>query len=231
MRFDRSYYRALVCDCDGVLVDSETAALQALRDALAACWPGVDVLPVLRPLLGLQTRLLLTRAAERLQRSLDAAQIESIRAAAERAAHGAPPTQGVLAALNVLMCDGLLLACASNSRTDYVRGVLARHGLEHCFDGRVACADRVARPKPAPDVYLEAARLLQVEPRYCLAVEDSTTGVAAAAAAGMTVFGFVGAGHADDAQPAALRAAGAVEVFGSMAELPARIAARQRLAA
>jgi beta-phosphoglucomutase-like phosphatase (HAD superfamily) len=88
------------------------------------------------------------------------------------------------------------------------------------FGDRVFCADSVAQPKPAPDVYLAAARGLNLTPHACLVVEDSVTGVRAASAAGMTVIGFIGGGHANEAQIEALRAAGAVHVFDDMRQLP-----------
>ncbi|NTX32534.1 HAD family phosphatase, partial [Burkholderia pyrrocinia] len=76
----------------------------------------------------------------------------------------------------------------------------------------------------APDVYLAAARTLGVAPAQCLVVEDSVTGITAAAAAGMTVLGFVGGGHASAAQIDALRGIGARHVFDDMHELPGYVA-------
>jgi beta-phosphoglucomutase-like phosphatase (HAD superfamily) len=73
-------------------------------------------------------------------------------------------------------------------------------------------------------VYLAAARGLGIECAACLVVEDSVTGVTAASAAGMTVLGFIGGGHASDAQIGALRAAGAAHVFDDMTQLPALVA-------
>jgi beta-phosphoglucomutase-like phosphatase (HAD superfamily) len=70
--------------------------------------------------------------------------------------------------------------------------------------------------KPAPDVYLAAAAALQTPPQRCAVVEDTVTGVTAGVAAGATVFAYA---PLDDG--AALRAAGAVHVFRSMADLPA----------
>jgi len=117
-------------------------------------------------------------------------------------------------------------ACASNSYTSVVRAVLDRTGLVAFFGERVFCADRVERPKPAPDVYLAAARGLGVEAAACLVVEDSIAGVTAARAAGMTVLGFVGGSHIGhggqgaQSHVLALRDAGAVDVFDRMAALP-----------
>jgi len=64
--------------------------------------------------------------------------------------------------------------------------VLELAGLADAFTATVS-SEEVPRGKPAPDVYLEAARRLEVAPGDCAAVEDSTNGLRAAAAAGMTV--------------------------------------------
>lgn len=211
----------LICDCDGVLIDSEAVAARVLVRELAARWPGADIAPVVTPLLGLRIERVLAGASEALGRTLTADDVAAIGAAAEREAQDAPLFAGVVAALDAI---ALVKACASNSYTAVVRAVLARNGLERFFGERLYCADQVARPKPAPDVYLAAARGMGVAPEACLVVEDSVTGVTAARAAGMTVLGFVGGTHIDDAHASALREAGAVEIFDDMRTLPARVA-------
>jgi HAD superfamily hydrolase (TIGR01509 family) len=80
----------------------------------------------------------------------------------------------------------LPVAVASSSNRRLVDAALAAAGLT--FDVTVA-GDEVAHPKPAPDLYLEACRLLDVEPRSAIALEDSGTGVASARAAGLYVIG------------------------------------------
>ena len=66
-------------------------------------------------------------------------------------------------------------------------------------------------------------KVLRVVPQACLVVEDSVTGVTAASAAGMTVLGFIGGGHATSAQKDALRGVGARHIFDDMSELPALV--------
>ena len=169
------------------------------------------------PLLGMRTEHVLDATAAQLERTLSATDIEAIREAVSAGAMEAPLVDGIVEALGQVP---LRKACASNSNTAYVQAVLARTGLVEFFGDRVFCADSVAQPKPAPDVYLAAARGLNLTPDACLVVEDSVTGVSAASAAGMTVIGFIGGGHANDAQIEALRAAGAVHVFDDMRQLP-----------
>ncbi|TAL92056.1 MAG: HAD family phosphatase [Paraburkholderia sp.] len=208
---------ALICDCDGVLIDSEAIAARMLVHELESRWPDADVAPVVMPLLGMRTEHVLDATAAQLERTLSAADIEAIRDAVSVGAMEAPLVEGIVAALGQVP---LRKACASNSNTAYVQAVLARTGLVEFFGDRVFCADSVALPKPAPDVYLAAARGLNLTPHACLVVEDSVTGVRAASAAGMTVIGFIGGGHANEAQIEALRAAGAVHVFDDMRQLP-----------
>jgi HAD superfamily hydrolase (TIGR01509 family) len=211
---------ALICDCDGVLIDSEAVAAAMLVRELEARWPGVDVAPIVMPLLGLRIERVLEGTAEQLGKTLAQHDIQAIRTSVEAAAVQAPMVGGIEQALAGV---ALIKACASNSFRPYVEAALARTGLAKFFGERLFCADAVPRPKPAPDVYLAAARGLNVAPDACLVVEDSVTGVTAATAAGMTVIGFVGGGHASAAQIDALRRAGAQQIFDDMRELPERV--------
>jgi HAD superfamily hydrolase (TIGR01509 family) len=211
----------LICDCDGVLIDSEAVAADVLVRELEARWPGLDLRPIVLPLLGLRIERVLAGASAATGRALSAADANAIRRAVEVAAVEAPAVDGIDAALDAV---GLTIACASNSYRAYVEAALARTGLKRFFGDRIFCADSVAHPKPAPDVYLAAARTLGVSPAQCLVVEDSVTGITAAAAAGMTVLGFAGAGHATPAQIDALRGIGARHVFDDMHELPGYVA-------
>ncbi|CAB3681401.1 6-phosphogluconate phosphatase [Paraburkholderia sediminicola] len=212
---------ALICDCDGVLIDSEAVAAHMLVHELEARWPDADVEPVVLPLLGLRIETVLQGTAAKLGKSLSVEDIEAIRRAVEAAAMQAPAVVGIEVALAQVP---LTKACASNSFRPYVENVLARTGLVKFFGNRLFCADAVPNPKPAPDVYLAAAQGLGLAPSACLVVEDSVTGVTAATAAGMTVLGFIGGGHASDAQIDALHAAGARTVFDDMLQLPDLVA-------
>ncbi|KND60394.1 Hydrolase [Candidatus Burkholderia verschuerenii] len=209
--------RLLICDCDGVLIDSEAVAAHMLVTELEALWPGVDVEPVLLPLLGLRIEAVLASAADTVGRTLTHEQVISIRRAVEVAAMQAPTVPGIAEALAAVP---FTKACASNSFSSYVESVLNRTGLVRFFGERRFCADMVENPKPASDVYLAAARAMKVDPLCCLVVEDSVTGVTAARAAGMQVLGFIGGGHATDGQIHTLMRAGAEVVFDDMSRLP-----------
>jgi sugar-phosphatase len=93
------------------------------------------------------------------------------------------PMPGVVATIELLGRLGLRLAIASSSPRRMIEVVCERLGLTGI---EVRCsAIEEARGKPAPDVYLTAARRLSVCPEHCLAIEDSPSGVEAAKAAGM----------------------------------------------
>jgi HAD superfamily hydrolase (TIGR01509 family) len=212
---------ALICDCDGVLIESEAVAATVIVQELEARWPGMDVASVVMPLLGLRTERVLQGAASALDMTLTATEIDAIRATVGASAIKAPMVDGIEAALARIP---LKKACASNSDREYVEAVLERTGLVKFFGNRLFCADTVEQPKPAPDVYLAAARELRVGPQACLVIEDSVAGVTAATAAGMTVYGFIGGGHASDEQIGALRRVGAQHVFEEMDQLPELVA-------
>jgi beta-phosphoglucomutase-like phosphatase (HAD superfamily) len=100
---------------------------------------------------------------------------------------------------------------------------LAATGLSALFaDDALFSAAQVARPKPAPDLHRHAAARMGIQVGDAVVIEDSETGVTAAVAAGMTVLGFLGAGHITDrdGHGARLTAAGASLVFDELRALP-----------
>jgi len=212
----------MICDCDGVLVDSESVAADLLIAELSRRWPGVDIAPILLPLLGQRIEGVLQTVARQVGASFETHEIETLRQRLELACAEAPMVEGVDTAFARI---SLPKACASNSDTAHVKAIMQRHGLRRFFEERIYCADSVAHPKPAPDVYLAAARGFGVAPACCVVLEDSTTGVTAAVRAGMRVIGFVGGGHSTPLQDQALRAAGAHYVLEHMDALPDLIAA------
>ena len=94
------------------------------------------------------------------------------------------PMPGVAALVTALVAADIPRAVASAASSEWVLKALADLELEPLF-GAIVTGDQVRRPKPAPDVYLEAARRLDVSPGRCVAIEDSGPGLAAARAAGM----------------------------------------------
>lgn len=112
---------------------------------------------------------------------------------------------------------------ASSSSLDRIRVSLETTDLIRFFEPYLFSGSDVANGKPAPDLFLHAASKMRVPPSDCIVVEDSPVGVAAGAAAGMTVIGFVGGNHAGPKLGFHLSAAGARAVISDMRALKSTI--------
>jgi len=123
---------------------------------------------------------------------------------------GLPLKPGVIELLDWVDAQGLPKAVGSSTRRELVLHKLALSGLLARFQ-TVVCADDVGRGKPAPDIFLEAARQLGISPSGCLVLEDAEAGVQAAQAAGMRVIVVP-----DMAQPSAQARAAALAVLPSL---------------
>lgn len=111
--------------------------------------------------------------------------VEVVRRMQERYAARLPLIEGAVEAVERLAA-AFRLALASSSNKALIDTVLERAGLAGAFEVAVS-SEEVERGKPAPDVFLEAARRLRVAPERCAAIEDSGNGIRAAHAAGMRV--------------------------------------------
>jgi HAD superfamily hydrolase (TIGR01509 family) len=209
----------VIFDCDGVLIDSEVIFGRVLGECLIAANFPTTIAEAM--LLGIgKNRLTLTAAVEaRFGRLLPDGFFEAMRArvdvAFERELQPMPGVEELLAVLPAPRC------VASNSHLERVRHALSLTGLLPFFDPHIFSASQIARGKPAPDLFQFAARRLGAPPRECLVVEDSTTGVEAAIAAGMPVVGFSGGGHCPGDHADQLIAAGCSRVFARMPDLAA----------
>ncbi len=180
---------AVVFDNDGLLLDTEEAWTRAERKLFAALG-RVFTTEHKRTLIGSSR----TMAASKLEAMLErpdegeALMDELLALVMEEALAGVAPRPGAQRLLERLSATGVPLAVASNSERGFVERTLSSAGLFP--DGpfaAVVSANDIDRPKPAPDIYLEACRLLGVGPADAVALEDSPIGVASAAAAGMFV--------------------------------------------
>ena len=211
----------VIFDCDGVLVDSEIIFARVLGECLTAAELPATAAEAL--LLGFgKNRDTLTAAVEaRFGRSLPDGFFEAMRArtalALERELVAMPGIEALLTALPGARC------VASNGHLVRVRERLALTGLLRFFDPHVYSAMQVASGKPAPDLFLLAARQCGAHPASCLVIEDSVVGVAAAVSAGMPVLGFCGGSHCPQGHAEQLLAAGCSLAFTKMAELMAHL--------
>ena len=207
--------RAIIFDCDGVLVDSEPAAFDLLAQDLAAHGLPLPRAEMERIFIGGTIAGVHAKARSlgaRLPDGWVAGFYERLYA---RLAEGTPLVPGVLDLLDALDAAGIPYAVGSNGSDRKMQVTLGQHpGLLDRFRDRLFSGQTLGAPKPAPDLYLHAARALGQPPAACAVIEDSPTGVRAASAAGIRCFGY--APHGDGA---ALAAEGAT-VFQSMADLP-----------
>ena len=177
---------AVVFDLDGVLIDSEErwdAARRAVVAEHGGAWrPGAT-----RSMMGMSAPEWSRYLRDELGVGLGADQIvsEVLERLAAEYERELPLLPGAVDAVRRL-AGRWPLGLASSANKEIIELVLDRAGLGDAFAAYVS-SEEVARGKPAPDVYLEAARRLGVDARSCVAVEDSSNGLRSAAAAGMAV--------------------------------------------
>jgi HAD superfamily hydrolase (TIGR01509 family) len=177
---------AVIFDLDGVLIDSESEWDAARRDVVARNG-GSWTASATRAMQGMSSPEWSLYLRDELGVSLDPTEIsrqvvERVLAAYEREV---PLLPGAVEAVSRL-AERWPLGLASSANRPVIDAVLASAGLTECFSATVS-GDEVARGKPSPDVYLVAADKLGVDPVRAAAVEDSTNGLRAGAAAGMLV--------------------------------------------
>lgn len=175
---------AVIFDMDGLMLDSERAIIGCL--AAAAREQGHDLPDVLwLSMVGHSEavcRHLLDEAVGEAQRDLVLQRSHALYDAVVAA--GVPHRPGIIEMLDFLRSRGIPRAVATSTRRPLALRKLEASQLLPYFDAVCTSSD-VEHPKPAPDVYLLAARTLGIEPVRCLVLEDSPTGVRAALAAGM----------------------------------------------
>jgi beta-phosphoglucomutase-like phosphatase (HAD superfamily) len=205
---------AVIFDCDGVLVDSEVLALEVEIAAAAQVGLRYDLGDYKARFMGMSTQPFFDLLAEdcRAQTGRDLPDgfqercYGDYRAALSRL----KIIEGALSAVGAIAHRK---AVASSSTADALEEKLKRTALWESFAPHVYSTDLVERAKPAPDIFLYAARKLDAAPSGCLVIEDSVNGVRAAKSAGMRVWGFSGGGHMDNASSQRLLAAGAERVI------------------
>ena len=211
----------IIFDNDGVLVDSEVIHVAVERELLAEHGLEYSDEAYMSRFVGLSMPDYFAaldadfRAAH--ERPLPANFADELRARAwPRIQSELQPMPGAADFLTAF--DGPR-AVASSAPLVRVKIKLSVTNLSQFFGAHVYSSEQVANGKPAPDLFLLAARELAIDPRFCLVIEDSVHGVVAARAAGMAVIGFTGGGHADAALADRLRAAGATTVADSHDEI------------
>ena len=212
-------FEAVLFDCDGVLVDSERITHGVLRDLLAESGWDMPIEQCMHHFIGRTVRSQAALIESRTGQPLTDAWMKTFYDRRDEQLHARlQPITGALEAVQAAHAlTGGRIACASGADRGKLELQLAKIGLAPWFGPHVFSGHELPRTKPAPDVYLAAARSVGVAPGRCLVIEDTPTGVTAGVAAGATVWGYCPAGS--DGQT--LREAGALRLFERMGDLPA----------
>lgn len=207
--------KAVIFDCDGVVVDSEPALFDLLAGDLAQHGLPMPMQILHHTFLGMTLHGLREKANTMGANLPDDWCDDFYARLYAQLKLGTPLVPGILAVLDALDAAGIPYAMGSNGSAEKMQITLGQHGLIPRFRGLFS-GQTLGKPKPAPDLYLHAAAALGVAPGDCVVIEDSPTGARAAQAAGMRCMGYAPQGNA------ALAAEGAI-LFSDMKDLPAQL--------
>ena len=212
----------IIFDCDGVLVDSEPLSMKIDVELLAENGVVMSEHEAHARFVGKTFAAMIDEVSREFGVSFpaDTSAQKDLRLLAlyERALKVVP---GVADALGAIGHHHY--SVGSNSPAERVAAALCITGLAQYFGDRITSFEHVARPKPEPDIFIEAARRAGYRPEDCVVIEDSVTGVTAAHRAGCRVLGFTGTNPDPDAQALKLLAAGASFTFSRMEALPTMV--------
>jgi HAD superfamily hydrolase (TIGR01509 family) len=184
----------LIFDCDGVLVDSEVMSAEIVVNVLRRHGLEIDLARVYRDFLGRSMESLRAAVLHENGFEIGAAELDELRSEMQvrirRELRSIPGTFRAISQLPAARC------VASSSRPERIRLSLEATGLLELFEPNIFSATMVSSGKPAPDLFLLAARSMGFRPADCIVIEDSPAGVEAAKNAGMRVVAFVGGSHA-----------------------------------
>ena len=207
----------VIFDCDGVLIDSEKISMDV--DIALLAENGIDLteLEIHHRFVGTTFEAMVVELEREYKRPLppdlaarkDGMMLDLYRRALK-------PVPGVIPMLNKLK---LPKSIGTNGPRERAIEALRMTGLEPFFGDRLTTYEDVQNGKPAPDIYLLAAKRAGLAPSHCLVVEDSVTGATAALAAGCKVIGFTGVAHDPGAKATELKKLGVSHIIQDMGEL------------
>ena len=203
----------VIFDCDGVLIDSERLGIKVDVQLLHELgWP-LSESEVIERFVGRSNREIQLAIELHLGRELPATWESQVEPRYREVFDTElAPVPGVVDALDRITLETCVASSGTHEHLRYTLGVTGLYGR---FEGRIFSAEDVRNGKPAPDLFLHAAREMGVDPPRCLVVEDSRSGVQAARASGMRVLAYAGG-----LTPAELLDGPDTIVFEDMRELP-----------
>ena len=212
--------KLIIFDCDGVLIDSEIIAMRVEVELLKEHGYECDEMAHIARYTGLNFNQTIKLIEEETGRyfpdDLEGKVEKEIDSRLWRDVVALPGASDVLDQLDQPRC------ICSNSGDERLKMSLTKTGLWDRFRPYVFSAASLPdiEVKPAPDIYLHAAREFEVEPGECVVIEDSAHGVSGAVAAGMRVIGYVGASHTYPEHSDQLTDAGAETIVKHLDEIP-----------
>ena len=212
-------FELVIFDCDGVLVDSEPIANRVFVEMLSELGVQTSLEDMYANFVGHPMSYCMQLVERRLGHA-PPADFEARLQERTFSAFEAERLQAMPYIFEALDQISIATCVASSGEIQKMRFTLGITGLLSRFEGRLFSVTQVERGKPAPDIYLFAAKTMGVSPARCVVVEDSPVGAQAGLRAGMTVLGF--AGHTSAQQ---LMDVGVQRTFAAMRDLPAILAA------
>ncbi|MFH1793245.1 MAG: HAD-IA family hydrolase [Pseudomonadota bacterium] len=211
----------VIFDCDGVLVDSEVIAARVDAELITRAGFPIEAEEVAERFAGLTFHDILLEVEKLSAIPLQASLIDEERKLLDNRL--AKEVRGIDGAREAVARVQAPRCICSNSTPDRLEMMLTKTGLRPLFGDHIFSARAIpdARPKPAPDVFIHAAKAMNAAPAHTFVIEDSVHGVHAARAAGMRVIGFTGASHSYPGHADRLMEAGAETVIRRHADLQA----------
>jgi len=199
--------KLVIFDCDGVLVDSEPLSGLAYQNIYHR--HGINVGPeVFRPCIGMKQADILELLKSITGFALPPEDIDQLWPETRLLFEGRlQATDGLATFLDNLPAKKCVASSSSLERIKFSLGVTGI--IKYFPEADIFSSSMVKRGKPAPDLFLYAAKTMDLEPQHCVVVEDSPYGVQGGIAAGMQVIGYTGGGHSEPSHEQRLRKAGA----------------------
>ncbi|ANQ47514.1 HAD family hydrolase [Flammeovirga sp. MY04] len=214
MKFDYIF-----SDCDGVIIDSEIIAAKVMVKYIKEFGVEIDLETYLRTCSGKTFSGIMTELSQKHQIPLKENFVQEITDLyMASASKYEKAIDGVKEAFNAIQLPKAIISNGYKAQIN--------HSVDFCqlrdqFEDRVfSGVEDVEHPKPAPDIYLHAAKQIGVDPSRVIVIEDSKSGAKAAVDAGMYVIGFTGASHILEGHDQVLYSVGVKHVINNMSELP-----------
>lgn len=183
-----SKYKCIIFDCDGVLIDSESIAIQVLVDMANDLGANMNFETSLIDLKGKSLNLCMSIISDRIKRPLPIHFEQDYRINTfEAFRKNIKPIKGikeVIESLEIPFC------VASSGPENKIRLNLEITGLLPFFENHIFSCYAIQKWKPEPDIFLWAAKTMGFKPEECLVIEDSVSGVKAAKSGGFDVYGY-----------------------------------------